>query len=55
MTDELPKPLKYEEIPEVPHVEIYLLCCKEPLEIIQGTLDKLVLLDYPHDKFQITI
>jgi cellulose synthase (UDP-forming) len=48
-------PIDFKLIKNLPHIEIYLLSCSEPLEILQDSLNKLLSIDYPNDKLSIIV
>ena len=52
----LPEPEKsFNELVELPDVEIYLMCCREPLEIISKSINKAIDIIYPAHKLSLTI
>ena len=51
----LTKPIDINKIKNLPFIEIYLLCCKEPFDIIKNSIENLLKIDYPLSKLKIII
>jgi len=49
------KPINFNFITELPHIEIYLLSCREPFNILKNSIDKILTIDYPIHKLSIMI
>jgi cellulose synthase/poly-beta-1,6-N-acetylglucosamine synthase-like glycosyltransferase len=52
---QLPRPKSIDKIKDLPHVEIFIPCCKEPLYIIKNTVESVFEISYPREKLEITI
>ena len=49
------KQIELNSIRVLPTIDIYLLTCKEPLNILQKSIEKILKIDYPIDKLKIFI